>query len=440
MPPAGAPAPPEPASDGEGHYLKAVAAVGDTRKLAVAHSIYAANGTKLLDAGATLTSRTLERLVGHRLAAPIEHNLAAEGTLRTADVVARTRELSGAHPLLALFAAREHSERIWPRLAQAPLPRSVLFRLTVAREKFGGLYEHSLRAAFVALFIGTAARLGDREVELLATAALMHDFGMLHADPARFEEGRPLDAAARRQLRAHPLTGMLIAQREPQLNPAIATAIMQHHERLDGSGYPVAPAAEKITRPGRILMLVEIVLAMVEHRPVLPELQLSLILRANHRGFDRDLAGVLLAALPRLQIEDEAAVHDDALGKVARLLADWKEARVQGATGALQEVCGFIDERLGKLRRFLAEAGIDPVGDGGPSSALGDDPTAVAEVNGLMREALWHVRQAAFEAGMQWPHLAGDAAGEGADAAVRRWLRAAGGSAGGTDDPAPGAR
>src|SRR5262249_37160795 len=149
-------------------------------------------------------------------------------------------------------------------------------------------------------------RLSDRELELLATAAIMHDFGMLHADPARFEAERPLDAAARRHLRAHPLTAMLIAQREPQLSPAIATAILQHHERLDRSGYPTSAAAEQITRLARILMLVEVVLAMIEHRPN-PELQLSLILRANHRGFDRELVELLLAVLPRAPAEGDSA-------------------------------------------------------------------------------------------------------------------------------------
>lgn len=427
MPPDGALlSPPEPIAEGEGHYLKAVAAVGDTRKLAVAQPIYSATGIKLLDAGASLTSRTLERLVGHRLATPIESSLTAEGTLRASDIVARTRELAEASPLLAQFAARDGSERVWANLARAPLPPSVLFRLTVAREKFGALYEHSLRAAFVALFVGTCARLGDRELELLATAALMHDFGMLHADPARFEEGRPLDSAARRQLRAHPLTGMLIAQREPQLNAAIATAILQHHERLDGSGYPSALAAEQITRPARILMLVEIVLAMVEHRPVLPELQLSLILRANHRGFDRALADLLLAALPRLQVESGSpAGASDASGKVARLLAEWESCRAGagGAAGMQREARAFVDEGVARLRRFLTETGIDPAA-GDTSMSLADDPAVYAELNGLMGEALWHVRQIAFDATLRWPGLA-EAGGEPADPALRAWLSAA---------------
>jgi HD-GYP domain-containing protein (c-di-GMP phosphodiesterase class II) len=413
--------------ENERHYLQAVAEVGDTRKLAVTRSIYAANGIKLLEAGAALTSRTLERLVGHRLATPIENNLATDGILGIADVVTRARELAEAHPLLAhVIAPAGNSARVWARLGDAPLPAPVLFRLTVAREKFGNLYEHSLRAAVVALATGVRARLGDRELELLATAALMHDFGMLHADPTTFEDDRLLDAAGRRQLRAHPLTGMLIAQREPQLNPAIAMAILQHHERLDGSGYPSAPPAAQIPRMARILMLVEIVLAMVEHRPNLPELQLSLILRMNHRSFDRELANFLLAALPRVTLDASTAVTggDGALKRLARKLADWNQVKALCVAGLEHDARSFIEDRLARLRRFLSEAGIDLAGGTSAPVALGDDPAAQAEVNGLMEEALWHVRQIASEAMMQWPQLTAEAgqAQEGAPKQMRKWL------------------
>jgi HD-GYP domain-containing protein (c-di-GMP phosphodiesterase class II) len=416
-------------AEGDANYLAAVAAVGDTRKLAVARSIYAANGMKLLDAGASLCSRTLERLVGHRLATPLEDSVALEGALTPADLVARTRELAQTHALLDRFAGGNgRTDRVWARLAQAPLPTSILFRLTVAREKFADLYDHSLRATLVALFLGIAGRLSDRELELLATAALMHDFGMLHADPARFAAERPLDAAARRQLRAHPLTAMLIAQREPQLSPAIATAILQHHERLDGSGYPTGATAERITRLARILMLVEVVLAMVEHRPHMPELQLSLILRANHRGFDRELTGLLLAALPRVEASGAEASDAGVASRLAEVLAGWDSVKNGGATDVQRDARGFIGERLASVRRFLADAGVDPVGDGATPAAPPDDPAAIAESNGVMNEALWHVRQIAYDATMRWPQLG---AGEGAtaDPALHGWLRSAGGLA-----------
>ncbi|HTT10249.1 MAG TPA: HD domain-containing phosphohydrolase [Burkholderiaceae bacterium] len=417
--------------EGDAHYLTAVAAVGDSRKLAVARSIYAASGMKLLDAGASLSSRTLDRLVGHRLATPLEDSVALEGVLTPAAVVARTRELARTHALLDRFAAGNgKEEKTWALLARAPLPPSILFRLTVAREKFADLYDHSLRAALVALFLGIGGRLSERELELLATAALMHDFGMLHADPARFAAERPLDAAARRQLRAHPLTGMLIAQREPRLSPVIATAILQHHERLDGSGYPTGAKAEQITRLARILMLVEVVLAMVEHRPHMPELQLSLILRANHRGFDRELAGLLLAALPRVEASEAEASDAGVSNRLADVLAGWDRIKTDSIPGGAEgNARAFIGERMASVRRFLADAGVDPAGAGSAQATLPDDPAAIAESNGVMKEALWHVRQIAYDATLRWPQLgAGD--GSSVDPALHDWLRRASDQAG----------
>ena len=365
---------------------------------------------------------SLEELVDQKLGASIEAHVPVGSLLRVPEIVSRARELVDQNGLLSQFATRSaHPDRLWVHLSNAPLPNSVLSRLTFAREKFPTLYDHSLRAAFVALFIGMAARLGERELELLATAALMHDFGMLHADPARFKNDRPLDAAARRQLRAHPLIGMLIAQREPKLNPAIATAILQHHERLDGSGYPSAPPADQLTRLARVLMLVEVVLAMAEHRPHLPELQLSLILRANHRGFDRELTSVVLAALPRIEVEAGPATQsEDSAAKLAQLLGDWEQAKPGKPTRLIAEARRFVSDRLTQLQRFLTEAGID-LHDTRPL----EDPAARAERDGLLCEALWHVRQIAFETTMRWPHLAAADTEKPDDAALSEWLRAA---------------
>lgn len=366
------------------------------------------------------TTLDADARVGAKLAAPLAQAAGVTDTLRPSALVARARELVEAQPLLTQLASRSGApERLWSRLACAPLPASVLARLMAARDKNPALYEHSLRAAWSAIALGGAAKLPDRELELLATAALLHDIGMLHTDPAQFDGARPLDAAARRQLHAHPLTGMLIAQREPELNPAIAVAIAQHHERLDGTGYPSGLPAEKISRLARVLMLVEIVLAVVEHH-ALPELQLSLILRVNHRSFDPTLAQLLLAALPR--VEAPGAVDDaqDGLRAVARLLAEWREVRAAGTADGAQDLFAFIGQRIAHVQRWLTEAGVDLFH---PNVAYADDPQIAAELGALLREALWQLRQLAADAGARWPHLTGEAAT--ADPALAAWIKRA---------------
>ncbi|HEX7156229.1 MAG TPA: HD domain-containing phosphohydrolase, partial [Burkholderiaceae bacterium] len=338
-------------------YLKSITACGDSRPLVVSQPIYSATGIKLLDTGAKIDSRIFERLFSHSLAEPIDRCVTSSEAVRHRDLVEATRALVAAAPLLAHFDAGlgAQSARVWSALGTCPLPPPIAMRLTVVRDGTPALYEHSLRAAFIALFIGVRARFSEPDLELLATAALLHDIGMMHADPALYEGEKPLDLAARRSLYAHPMTAQLIAQREPLVNPAIATAIAQHHERLDGTGYPRGLAGDAITRLARVLMLVEVVSAVVEHQFEQPELQLSLILRLNHRSFDPGLCDAVLGALPSLALEEGRMPCDRSEYELVTALIDaWQHARA-GARPAADDAADFIDARIHRLRRWLAD-------------------------------------------------------------------------------------
>jgi HD-GYP domain-containing protein (c-di-GMP phosphodiesterase class II) len=409
-------------TDADGHYLKAIAACGDQRSMVVSQAIYSANGIKLLDTGARIDSRVLDRLFGHNLAEPIDQCVSAQDAVHHKDLVARARELVAVTPLLMHFEAslQQRSQRLWSALATCPLPPAVAMRLTVARDTVPTLYEHALRAAFLALFIASCARFSERDLQLLATAALLHDLGMMHADPALYESERPLDVAGRRNLFAHPLIGQMIAQREPLLSPVIAAAIAQHHERLDGTGYPRGLEGEAIGKLARVLMLVEVVLAILEHEVEQPALQTSLILRLNHRGFDAGVADVMLGALPRLQLGlDAKTCSCPESDRVAALIDAWPQLRTAMPPPAGDAASEFIDQRVGRLRRWLADAGLgDPKA---AAAAASEDPSVCAELVALAREGLWQVRQIAYDAQHRWPELAAEQ-GSAAAGAAHAWV------------------
>jgi putative nucleotidyltransferase with HDIG domain len=413
-----APAPVE--SDGDTQYLKAIASCGDKRSLVVSQPIYSATGIKLLEVGAKVDSRILDRLFGHKLAQPIDRCVTSQDAVRPKDLVARARELVAAAPLLSHFEttlATQQAGRLWSAFAAAPLPPAIAMRLTVARDTATAVYEHSLASAFTALFIGSRVRFAQGDQQLLATAALLHDIGMMHADPALYAAEKPLDVTGRRNLYAHPVIGQLIVQREPSLSAAVATAIAQHHERVDGTGYPKGMAGEAIGKFARVLMLVEIVLAMAEHHRDQAELQLSLVLRLNHRSFDRRLSDAVLAALPRMALKesdapDGCAEHQ----KVSALIEAWPQLRNSRPPAAGDAAAEFLDSRIGRLRRWLADAGLgDPEA---AARAANDEPMVRAEMEALAREALWHARQIAYDARHRWPELAPGLPDNGADVAV----------------------
>lgn len=355
----------EAAAPADSGYLKALTRYGDRNSLRVAQPIYSATGIKLLEAGVRVDSRVFERLFHHRLAEPIDRCLAADDTLRARDLPEAAQAAVAALPALERTLGRENlARRAAAAMRDCGLPPTMAIRLTVARAEAPELYAHSLRAAWLACYIGAAAQVSDRELETLAMAALLHDIGMLHVDPAVLNQDKPLTVEARRLLQAHPITAAMVVRSEPALSPSVAAAVEQHHERVDGTGYPRGVQGDSIGRLARILMLVEVALAVFEHQTDVPELQLSLILRLNHRSFDRGLSELLLSLLPRVSVSSRPE-PSNAASLLAQLFADWEPAAATAEAGETA-ARDHIAEQLGRLRRMLEEAGY-------PVTATGDE-------------------------------------------------------------------
>ncbi len=121
------------------------------------------------------------------------------------------------------------------------------------------------------------------DVTRLRRASLVHDLGRLGVSNGVWDKRGPLSASDAERVRLHPyLTERMLAF-SPALAPLGAIAV-QHHERLDGSGYPRGLAGDAITRLGRILAAADCYHAMTEarpHRPALPPAQAAKDLRAE---------------------------------------------------------------------------------------------------------------------------------------------------------------
>ena len=88
---------------------------------------------------------------------------------------------------------------------------------------------------------------------------------------------------------------------------SVEIAVLEHHERMDGSGYPRGLPGAEISPMGRILLLAEVVTAFYEKYTDMPAQRLSLVLRLNHRKFP---AALVAHVLPLLQ---EDVARDSAL-------------------------------------------------------------------------------------------------------------------------------
>jgi len=140
----------------------------------------------------------------------------------------------------------------------------------------------------------------DRDSLLTLTmemAGRIHDMGMLPLFSDMISKPGKLLSFEREMIQGHPLTGYEIAKKLPY-PVAVARAVLEHHERLDGTGYPLGLKGSEISLEGMILAVSEVVSAMSFYRPYREqygvELALDEILKNAGKHYDREVANACL--------------------------------------------------------------------------------------------------------------------------------------------------
>lgn len=128
------------------------------------------------------------------------------------------------------------------------------------------LVVHSVKTAVLALSVGTFLREPQHRLFELATAALLHELGMIRLPPNLYMAPRSLTPQEKKAISTHPIIGYNILK-ERAFSPSVSIAVLEHHERMDGSGYPRGLPGEQISQPARIIAVCCSYDALVSKRP-----------------------------------------------------------------------------------------------------------------------------------------------------------------------------
>jgi len=241
------------------HYLRAVTELGDTRKIITTCDIYSQSGIKLVATGIQVTSELHEHLVKHKLLPALDVALSVENMLNSERILADALELIECNTTLGKVAQAINQGNSYRQIiTDIRLPAPLAFKLTVAKEKFPRIYQHSLLLMVISVYLARCDGMSLHEEECVAMAALFHDIGLLHIDPKLLESSHVMNSAERQHLYAHPLTAYLLLSEFSGLPRLIANAVLEHHERMDGSGYPRGLHGDNISRYGQILAVAEL--------------------------------------------------------------------------------------------------------------------------------------------------------------------------------------
>jgi PAS domain S-box-containing protein/putative nucleotidyltransferase with HDIG domain len=151
---------------------------------------------------------------------------------------------------------------------------------------------HERRVAELADAIAAEMGLPEEQARGIRLAGTIHDLGKIQIPAEILSKPGRLTEVEFKLIRQHPETGYEILKNIEFPWP-IAQAVLQHHERLDGSGYPHGIKGDAILLEARILAVSDVVEAMASHRPYRPGLGLPAAMQEvrQHRGtyYDPDV-------------------------------------------------------------------------------------------------------------------------------------------------------
>jgi response regulator RpfG family c-di-GMP phosphodiesterase len=127
-------------------------------------------------------------------------------------------------------------------------------------QKFPELAHHSREVAVIAQRFAQKLEMPPAQVETVRIAALVHDVGLRLLDYERLYKRLNLTAEELRGLAEHPVVGAALV--EPLFGGEVAQAVLRHHERVDGKGYPSRLSGSQIPLAARIIQIADAWVAM----------------------------------------------------------------------------------------------------------------------------------------------------------------------------------
>jgi PAS domain S-box-containing protein/putative nucleotidyltransferase with HDIG domain len=152
---------------------------------------------------------------------------------------------------------------------------------------------HQQRVALLACAIARELGMPPDRVEGINIAALVHDIGKIHIPSEILSKPSRLSAIEFEMIKTHSQVGYDILK-DIEFDWPIPDMVLQHHEKLDGSGYPGGLSGDEIVYEAKIISVADIVEAMASHRPYRPGLGIEIALGeiSKNRGkfYDSDVA------------------------------------------------------------------------------------------------------------------------------------------------------
>jgi putative nucleotidyltransferase with HDIG domain len=182
------------------------------------------------------------------------------------------KDMSGVKTLILEFSELNETT---PLIVPLEGVVDALAMLVQVRDPYTG--GHQIRVARLACAIARQMDLSQECIEWIRIASALHDIGKAQVPSQILSKPSRLSEAEFSIIQAHPQVAYEIL-RNIDFGYPIARIVLQHHERLDGSGYPSGIMGDQIMFEAKVLAVADVIEAMVSYRPYRPAVNTDMVL------------------------------------------------------------------------------------------------------------------------------------------------------------------
>jgi HD-GYP domain-containing protein (c-di-GMP phosphodiesterase class II) len=293
-------------------YAEHLGEVNTAKDVIVAEDIHNAKGMLIAKKGQHVSHETVQKIIQFKLIKPLEESIDIADGLTPEKIMEDIRDLfkdensRAVNERLQLGAEIRRGLKLFDRFA------ILRQKLTVLAMQMPNEYEKSLMVAWYGLLIAHKLNLLPAERDELFVAALMHDIGMLHIDRQVTSKSGQLTAEEWRAMQGHVAIGNAIMRQTVGMPPGAISAVLEHHEIADGTGYLSGRRGHELSVMGQLLGVADAMCAVLIKwksqgrgaRDLIP------ILRINSYIYHRGVCSAFIQVLRELNFREAGLVGD----------------------------------------------------------------------------------------------------------------------------------
>ena len=184
------------------------------------------------------------------------------------------------------------------------------------------IFQHSLKVTIYSLAIGSELDLTKKKLVEIGVGSMLHDIGKTFIDPAILKKPARLTPTEFEEIKRHTQYGYDFLRRQTTIPLVVAHCAFQHHERLDGSGYPRGIKSADIHPYAKVIAVADVFDAVTSNRSyrdaMLPHVGLEILYAGAVNLFDKDIVEAFKRSVAVYPNGLSVELNDNRIGVIAR--------------------------------------------------------------------------------------------------------------------------